>query len=156
MWRWKSPTPTVVLAKAAPFLRESAIAFCNCEWPLTDRGAPWPGKAGRRPVSPEQGRNWTYPEPVLALPLVAFIAGKAPNPNAAKVFIEYLFSLPSLATYVSQGGLPDRKGVPDNRKIRSEPWFSPPDTSKLWSYTTEDILTTFPEVAKAWNSIFKK
>jgi poly-gamma-glutamate capsule biosynthesis protein CapA/YwtB (metallophosphatase superfamily) len=39
--------PTVVLAKAAPFLRESGIAFCNCEWPLTDRGAPWPGKAGR-------------------------------------------------------------------------------------------------------------
>src|SRR5690242_4490229 len=39
--------PTVVLAKAAPFLRESGIAFCNCEWPLTDRGQPWPGKAGR-------------------------------------------------------------------------------------------------------------
>jgi len=39
--------PKVVLAKAAPFLRESGIAFCNCEWPLTDRGAPWPGKAGR-------------------------------------------------------------------------------------------------------------
>jgi iron(III) transport system substrate-binding protein len=100
--------------------------------------------------------HWTYPQPVLALPLVAFIAAKAPNPNAAKVFIEYLFSLPSLATYVSQGGLPDRKGVPDNRKIRSEAWFSPPDTTKLWSYTTEDILTTFPDVAKAWNGIFKK
>ena len=39
--------PRVVLDRAAPYLRESGIAFCNCEWPLTDRGAPWPGKAGR-------------------------------------------------------------------------------------------------------------
>jgi iron(III) transport system substrate-binding protein len=100
--------------------------------------------------------HWAYPEPVLALPLVEFIAAKAPNPNAAKVFTEYLFSLRSLATYVAQGGLPDRKGVPDNRKIKSEPWFSPPDTAKVWSYTTDDIRTTFPEVAKAWNGIFKK
>ncbi len=39
--------PEVVLERIAPFLRASAISFCNCEWPLTDRGTPWPGKAGR-------------------------------------------------------------------------------------------------------------
>lgn len=100
--------------------------------------------------------HWSYPEPVLALPLVEFIGAKAPHPNAAKVFVEYTFSLPSLSTYVSQGALTDRKGVPDNRKVKSEPWFSPPDTTKLWTYTTDDILTTFPEVTKAWNGLFKK
>ncbi len=39
--------PAVVMQKVAPYIRASAIACCNCEWPLTDRGAPWPGKAGR-------------------------------------------------------------------------------------------------------------
>ena len=39
--------PTGVMGKIAPYFQQSAIAFCNCEWPLTDRGAPWPGKAGR-------------------------------------------------------------------------------------------------------------
>ena len=39
--------PHTVLGKSAAYLRESAIAMCNCEWPLTDRGTPWPGKAGR-------------------------------------------------------------------------------------------------------------
>jgi poly-gamma-glutamate capsule biosynthesis protein CapA/YwtB (metallophosphatase superfamily) len=40
------------LDRIAPYTRTSAIAFCNCEWPLTDRGAPWPGKAGRVVRSP--------------------------------------------------------------------------------------------------------
>ncbi len=44
--------PEAMLEKIAPYFRQSAIAFCNCEWPLTDRGEPWPGKvfgrAGKR------------------------------------------------------------------------------------------------------------
>ena len=39
--------PAFVMGRVASYFKESAIAFCNCEWPLTDRGAPWPGKAGR-------------------------------------------------------------------------------------------------------------
>src|SRR5437660_3609186 len=39
--------PAFVMGRVAPYFEKSAIAFCNCEWPLTDRGAPWPGKAGR-------------------------------------------------------------------------------------------------------------
>jgi poly-gamma-glutamate synthesis protein (capsule biosynthesis protein) len=39
--------PAIVMGRVAPYFQDSAIAFCNCEWPLTDRGAPWPGKAGR-------------------------------------------------------------------------------------------------------------
>jgi poly-gamma-glutamate capsule biosynthesis protein CapA/YwtB (metallophosphatase superfamily) len=39
--------PAFVMGRVAPHFQNSAIAFCNCEWPLTDRGAPWPGKAGR-------------------------------------------------------------------------------------------------------------
>jgi poly-gamma-glutamate capsule biosynthesis protein CapA/YwtB (metallophosphatase superfamily) len=43
----ESADPEALMGRVAPYLRDSAIAFCNCEWPLTDRGAPWPGKAGR-------------------------------------------------------------------------------------------------------------
>jgi poly-gamma-glutamate capsule biosynthesis protein CapA/YwtB (metallophosphatase superfamily) len=39
--------PSEVMANIRPYMEQSAAAFCNCEWPLTDRGAPWPGKAGR-------------------------------------------------------------------------------------------------------------
>lgn len=39
--------PATKMHRIAPYFRDSAIAFCNCEWPLTDRGSPWPGKAGR-------------------------------------------------------------------------------------------------------------
>jgi poly-gamma-glutamate capsule biosynthesis protein CapA/YwtB (metallophosphatase superfamily) len=39
--------PARIFDRIAPYFRQSAIAFCNCEWPLTDRGEPWPGKAGR-------------------------------------------------------------------------------------------------------------
>ncbi len=39
--------PEFVMRQVADYIRASAIACCNCEWPLTNRGAPWPGKAGR-------------------------------------------------------------------------------------------------------------
>jgi poly-gamma-glutamate capsule biosynthesis protein CapA/YwtB (metallophosphatase superfamily) len=39
--------PAILMERVAPYFRKSAIAFCNCEWPLTDRGVAWPGKAGR-------------------------------------------------------------------------------------------------------------
>ena len=39
--------PAKVFDLLAPYTSSSAIAFANCEWPLADRGAPWPGKAGR-------------------------------------------------------------------------------------------------------------
>ena len=39
--------PAKMFDLLAPYTSQSAIAFANCEWPLADRGAPWPGKAGR-------------------------------------------------------------------------------------------------------------
>jgi poly-gamma-glutamate synthesis protein (capsule biosynthesis protein) len=39
--------PEFVMKKVTSYLQESAISCCNCEWALTDRGTPWPGKAGR-------------------------------------------------------------------------------------------------------------
>lgn len=39
--------PAAIFDLLAPYTRRSAIAFANCEWPLADRGEPWPGKAGR-------------------------------------------------------------------------------------------------------------
>jgi poly-gamma-glutamate capsule biosynthesis protein CapA/YwtB (metallophosphatase superfamily) len=39
--------PAAIFDLLAPYTSQSAIAFANCEWPLADRGAPWPGKAGR-------------------------------------------------------------------------------------------------------------
>jgi iron(III) transport system substrate-binding protein len=100
--------------------------------------------------------HWVYPEPILSVPVVQFITSHAPHPNAAKLYQEFFFSKPSLANFVQQGAMVDRPGVPDNRKVKSEPWFVPPDPAKLWAYTSDDITNTFPEVTKAWNSIFKK
>ncbi len=100
--------------------------------------------------------HWSYAEPILAVPVVHFITAKPPHPNASKVFQEFVFSIPALSTWANQGALVDRKGVTDSRKVKNEAWYVPPDTAKLWQYTTEDISTTFPEAAKAWNGIFKK
>ena len=53
--------PKKMMQKIAPYFRDSAIAFCNCEWPLTDRGEPWPSKAGRVVRSaPEKIETYTY------------------------------------------------------------------------------------------------
>jgi poly-gamma-glutamate capsule biosynthesis protein CapA/YwtB (metallophosphatase superfamily) len=54
--------PKKMMAKIAPYIRESAIAFCNCEWPLTTKGQPWPGKAGRV-VRSSPGKLDTYTFP---------------------------------------------------------------------------------------------
>lgn len=99
--------------------------------------------------------HWAYPEPVLAVPVVQFIAAKPPHPNAAKLFQEFTFTLPSQNTHVNQGAFSDRKGVTDTRKVKSEPWYRAPDPSKLWSYTSQDIDTAFPEASAKWKEIFK-
>ena len=53
--------PKKQMKTIAPYFRESAIAFCNCKWPLSDRGAPWPGKAGRVVRSaPEKIETYAY------------------------------------------------------------------------------------------------
>jgi poly-gamma-glutamate synthesis protein (capsule biosynthesis protein) len=44
---FETADPDVVMANVKNYAERSAIAFCNCEWPLTNRGEPWPGKAGR-------------------------------------------------------------------------------------------------------------
>ena len=100
--------------------------------------------------------HWVYPEPIVSVPVVQFITSHAPHPNVSKVYQEFFFSKPSLANFVDQGAMVDRPGVPDNRKVKSEPWFVAPDPAKLWDYTSDDITNTFPEAAKAWNSVFKK
>lgn len=42
----RRPEPRALLEHVAPLFREADIAFCNHEFPLCDRGEPWPGKAG--------------------------------------------------------------------------------------------------------------
>ena len=99
--------------------------------------------------------HWAYTQPIAAVPVVQFIAAHAPHPNAAKVLQEFIYTVPAQNTYVAQGAFSDIPGTTDNRKVRSEPWFSPPDPGKLWSYTTADINATFPEASAAFRSIFK-
>ncbi len=54
--------PSKVFDLIAPYIGSSAIAFANCEWPLADRGQPWPGKAGRVVKSlPELVTTYTIP-----------------------------------------------------------------------------------------------
>jgi poly-gamma-glutamate capsule biosynthesis protein CapA/YwtB (metallophosphatase superfamily) len=54
--------PKKMMAKLAPYTQGSAIAFCNCEWPLTTKGTPWAGKAGRVVrSSPDKLPMYTFP-----------------------------------------------------------------------------------------------
>ena len=54
--------PSKVFDLISPYIRSSAIAFANCEWPLSDKGQPWPGKAGRVVKSrPDLVTTYTIP-----------------------------------------------------------------------------------------------
>ncbi len=147
---WQKMAPTANLYPGSPPIADSVISG------ESDIAAGLSAETMQQKWEKGAPIHWVFPEPILAVPLVQFIAAKPPNPNAAKVFVEHVFSLPVASMWASQGYLVDRKGTQDTRKVRNEPWWVQPDPSKLWSYTTDDILTTFPEVAKAWNSVFKK
>ena len=71
--------PALVMGKVAEYFQKSSIAFCNCEWPLTDRGQPWPGKAGRVVRS--------APDLVRAT-LAASLLGRRGNEAALEVILE--------------------------------------------------------------------
>jgi poly-gamma-glutamate capsule biosynthesis protein CapA/YwtB (metallophosphatase superfamily) len=53
--------PEVMFREVAEYVTESAIAFGNCEWSMSDRGAPWAGKSGLIcRTSPSQVRAYTH------------------------------------------------------------------------------------------------
>ncbi len=49
------PEPARLFEHVAPLFRAADIAFGNQEWALSDRGEPWPGKAGRVVRCPPNG-----------------------------------------------------------------------------------------------------
>jgi poly-gamma-glutamate capsule biosynthesis protein CapA/YwtB (metallophosphatase superfamily) len=54
--------PEKLMRKVTPYLSQSAIAFCNCEFPITDRGAPLAGKQSTVVrSSPEKVATFTRP-----------------------------------------------------------------------------------------------
>jgi len=54
--------PAKVFDLISSYISSSALAFANCEWPLSDKGQPWPGKAGRVVKSrPDLVTTYTIP-----------------------------------------------------------------------------------------------
>ena len=51
----RRPEPGRLFEHVAPLFRGADIAFGNQEWALSDRGQPWPGKAGRVVCCPPEG-----------------------------------------------------------------------------------------------------
>jgi poly-gamma-glutamate synthesis protein (capsule biosynthesis protein) len=53
--------PEEMFVDVRDYVTNSAIAFGNCEWSLSDRGAPWPGKEGLlRRADPAQARAYAF------------------------------------------------------------------------------------------------
>jgi poly-gamma-glutamate synthesis protein (capsule biosynthesis protein) len=53
--------PEAMFANVREYIGESAISFGNCEWSLTDRGEPWPGKEGLiRRAAPSEVRGYVH------------------------------------------------------------------------------------------------
>ena len=50
----RRPDPKSIFAHVADVLRAADITLVNQEWPLCDRGEPWPGKAGKVIGSPPE------------------------------------------------------------------------------------------------------
>ena len=73
--------------------------------------------------------RWFYPEPTPSLPNLSAIAAKAPHPNAAKIYYEFLLSPEGQhLTNVLVGQSPVSIGFVDEREAATQSWFEGPTT----------------------------
>jgi len=99
--------------------------------------------------------KWKCPTPGVALNDFQFIPAKAPHPNAAKLWIEFMLSKKGQEIVGAGLGLgPARSDVADTRPVASEPWYSAP--TELYSYTWPDIMEKLPDVKAKWDAAVEK
>lgn len=98
--------------------------------------------------------HWTNPDPRIVVPYGQAIPRDAPHPNAAKLFQEFMFSVPG-QRIIAGTQLPSFR-VGDLRKHAKEPWYSQP---AAYPYNMEKIYSSMlgPEgLINQWNKMFLK
>lgn len=95
--------------------------------------------------------RWKCPTPGLVLNDFQFIPAKAPHPNAAKLWIEFMLSKKGQELVnVGLGLGPARGDVKDMRKVTSEPWYQAP--TELYAYSWETIDKSMEPVRAKWSA----
>ena len=94
--------------------------------------------------------RWSFPEPGVAIATDQMINAHAPDPNAARLYQQYAFSLEGYGYWQELGGVPTRIGFKDRRAIAKESWYVL--AKKFYTYSAKDYNA---ETAKV-NELFKK
>ena len=95
--------------------------------------------------------RWKCPNPGLALNDFQFIAAKAPHPNAAKLWVEFILSTTGQRLVVDGLGLgPARDDVRDTRPVTTEPWYQAP--TELYKYSWSVIDQRLDALRVKWDA----
>jgi ABC-type Fe3+ transport system substrate-binding protein len=95
--------------------------------------------------------RWKCPTPGLVLNDFQFIPAKAPHPNAARLWVEFMLSKKGQELVNTGLGLgAARSDVPDARPVTHEPWYQAP--TSLYSYSWEDIDKNVNAVKAKWDA----
>jgi ABC-type Fe3+ transport system substrate-binding protein len=98
-------------------------------------------KKDRAPV------DWSISETVVKTQVMAVFA-KAPHPNAARLWVNFLLTKPAQEIIKQVGRLPVRSDVTTDVKLLA-------DTEDKRYYTTVDVIQQAETYEKIWNQIFK-
>lgn len=92
-----------------------------------------------------------YPSPGSNTYTAMGIAAKATNPNAAKLFEEFIFSKPGQALYPLELQMaPGRSDVQDTRSVAETSWYRP--AAEPFDYSPEDMLKSYDAVVEPYPS----
>jgi iron(III) transport system substrate-binding protein len=103
--------------------------------------------------------GWSTPSPLLVAPAMGCIATRPPHPNAARLYWEFLLSEDGQATLLPgnhsyRKGLDFRSAIPP--KLLAEPWYRPPDPSRVVNLSAEQAAALKDTVNTAWQRIYAR
>lgn len=94
--------------------------------------------------------RWKYPEPTLAFPNIQYIAKNPPHPNAAKLWLEWMASLPAQRVLMKEiGTLTPRTDLKDERPFVKEPWYKAPP--RFYKYDWSDVGKERSVIQQLWD-----
>jgi ABC-type Fe3+ transport system substrate-binding protein len=104
-------------------------------------------------ISAQQGApiDWIATSPAMEIASVASVAARAPHPNAAKLFVDFLISDEGQTIFRDRGYIPAAPAVtPREPKLR-------PDGQSFRGlfFTPEEIETSMPRWMKVYDDVFR-
>lgn len=98
--------------------------------------------------------GWGSPDPLNVSPSDVTIIANAPNPNAARLFVNWFLSIEGESLYCELDN-----AAPTHPQIREDPaylgMFSPQLIGHPWSFTNpDDEHVVLPDVQAAWSSLW--